>query len=146
MLSGYAQHMHVQVQWPQRWLMHASLLCLLWLDLLQERHNASSFWKPYMDVLPQHYRSMPIFFTAQELSYLRGRSHAHAPYTDGSLNLGRSALPIHWCLRCFCLRLSGSFTLAKIADRHAELKDEYDNIVRHVPTFVTYPLEGETRT
>jgi hypothetical protein len=35
----------------------------------------------------------------------------------------------------------GSFSLGKIADRHAELKEEYDNIVKHVPSFATYPLE-----
>ena len=38
---------------------------------------------------------------------------------------------------------SGSFSLGKIADRHAELKEEYDNIVKHVPEFSQYALDGQ---
>jgi len=81
---------------------HTFLACYL----LQERRNPNSFWKPYIDILPQHYRNLPIFFTQHELAYLKG-----------------------------------SFTLGRIADRHAELKDEYDTIVRSVPSFATYSLE-----
>jgi hypothetical protein len=33
--------------------------------------------------------------------------------------------------------------LGKIADRHAELKEEYDNIVKHVPDFAQYALDGQ---
>ena len=87
------------------------LLASFLSDLLQEKNNANSFWKPYIDVLPQHYRNMPIFFTQQELSYLKG-----------------------------------SFAMGKIADRHAELKEEYDNIVKAVPSFSQYKLEGQILT
>lgn len=40
--------------------------------LLQERDNPQSFWKPYLDILPQKYRNMPIFFTPDELKLLKG--------------------------------------------------------------------------
>jgi len=40
--------------------------------LLQEKHNPKSYWKPYIDILPVHYRNMPIFFDEEELSYLKG--------------------------------------------------------------------------
>lgn len=52
---------------------HSYLACYI----IQERHNPNSFWKPYLDVLPQGYRNMPIFFTQEELAYLKGHSHAH---------------------------------------------------------------------
>lgn len=45
---------------------------------------------------------MPIFFTSDELAYLKG-----------------------------------SFTLGKIADRHAELKEEYESIVKSLPSYGT---------
>lgn len=81
---------------------HSYLACYL----LQERHNPNSFWKPYLDILPQNYRNMPIFFSEAEKAYLKG-----------------------------------SFSVGKIADRHAELKEEYDNIVRALPSFSEYPLD-----
>lgn len=74
--------------------------------LLQEKHNPNSFWAPYIRILPVHYRNMPIFFTQEELAYLKG-----------------------------------SFSLGKIADRHAELKEEYDNICKFVPDFKQYTLD-----
>ena len=74
--------------------------------LLQERHNPNSFWKPYLRILPQHYRNMPIFFEGADLDLLRG-----------------------------------SFSLRKIIDRQEELKDEFENICRHVPEFRQFGLE-----
>jgi histone-lysine N-methyltransferase SETD3 len=47
---------------------HSWLACLL----LQERSNPNSFFKPYLDTLPQHYRNMPIFFDNDELKELEG--------------------------------------------------------------------------
>lgn len=47
---------------------HTWLACYL----LQERSNPKSFWKPYIDTLPQSYRNMPIYFTAEELAWLKG--------------------------------------------------------------------------
>ena len=40
--------------------------------LLQEKHNPNSFWKPYIRILPQHYRNMPIFFEGHDLDLLKG--------------------------------------------------------------------------
>ena len=40
--------------------------------ILKEKHNPNSFWKPYLDLLPDHYHSMPIFFPESELSWLEG--------------------------------------------------------------------------
>lgn len=40
--------------------------------LLQERRNPNSFWKPYLDVLPEQYTNFPIFFSESELEWLRG--------------------------------------------------------------------------
>jgi len=40
--------------------------------LLQEKYNSKSFWKPYIDILPVHYRNMPIFFDDDELKMLKG--------------------------------------------------------------------------
>jgi histone-lysine N-methyltransferase SETD3 len=39
---------------------------------LQEKYKPDSFWKPYLDILPQHYRNMPIFFEDDELKELKG--------------------------------------------------------------------------
>jgi tetratricopeptide (TPR) repeat protein len=47
---------------------HTYLSCYL----LQERRNPYSFWTPYIKCLPVHYRNMPIFFTNEELAYLKG--------------------------------------------------------------------------
>jgi len=40
--------------------------------LLQEKYNPNSYWKPYLDILPAHYRNMPIFFDQSELDELKG--------------------------------------------------------------------------
>eukprot|EP00457_Paulinella_chromatophora_P002866 gb/GEZN01002871.1/.p1 GENE.gb/GEZN01002871.1/~~gb/GEZN01002871.1/.p1 ORF type:complete len:559 (-),score=89.75 gb/GEZN01002871.1/:565-2241(-) len=40
--------------------------------LLQEKHNPTSFWKPYLEILPAHYRNMPVFFDQEELKWLKG--------------------------------------------------------------------------
>ena len=40
--------------------------------LLQEKHNPNSFWKPYIRILPQHYKNMPIFFDGPDLDLLKG--------------------------------------------------------------------------
>ena len=40
--------------------------------LLQEKHNPNSFWKPYVRILPQHYKNMPIFFEGADLDLLKG--------------------------------------------------------------------------
>lgn len=37
--------------------------------------------------------------------------------------------------------LTGSFSRGKIDDRHLELKEEYDNLVKHVPSFDEFALE-----
>jgi len=47
---------------------HSWLACFL----LQEKYKPDSFWKPYIDTLPQHYRNMPIFFEEDELAELKG--------------------------------------------------------------------------
>ncbi len=47
---------------------HAYVACFI----LEEKINRSSFWKPYIDVLPKSYRNVPSQFTEEELSYLRG--------------------------------------------------------------------------
>jgi histone-lysine N-methyltransferase SETD3 len=40
--------------------------------LLQERRNPNSFWKPYLDILPEAYSGFPIFFSEEELGWLEG--------------------------------------------------------------------------
>lgn len=40
--------------------------------LCQEKYNKNSYWKPYIDILPVHYRNMPIFFEEEELRWLKG--------------------------------------------------------------------------
>eukprot|EP00742_Colponemidia_sp_Colp-10_P009493 GILJ01010354.1.p1 GENE.GILJ01010354.1~~GILJ01010354.1.p1 ORF type:complete len:607 (-),score=103.19 GILJ01010354.1:130-1950(-) len=47
---------------------HCFLSCLL----LSERFNPDSFFKPYYDVLPSSYPTMPVFFSDDELSWLQG--------------------------------------------------------------------------
>jgi hypothetical protein len=46
--------------------------CYLAAFLLQEREREDSAWKPYLDVLPQAFPHLPLFFDAQELSLLQG--------------------------------------------------------------------------
>jgi len=40
--------------------------------LLQEKYNPKSKWKPYIDILPVHYRNVPIFFDEEDLKMLKG--------------------------------------------------------------------------
>ncbi|CAD8091297.1 unnamed protein product [Paramecium sonneborni] len=40
--------------------------------LLQEKLKPNSFWKPYIDILPQSYPSFPIFFNNSDLEWLKG--------------------------------------------------------------------------
>jgi histone-lysine N-methyltransferase SETD3 len=47
---------------------HSWLACML----LQEKSNPNSFYAPYIQTLPQHYRNMPIFFDDEELKMLTG--------------------------------------------------------------------------
>lgn len=47
---------------------HTYLACYL----LVERERPDSFWKPYMEALPQTYSNMPINFTPEEKQWLKG--------------------------------------------------------------------------
>lgn len=40
--------------------------------ILREKFKPDSLWKPYIDLLPKHYGSMPIFFNEEDLSWLEG--------------------------------------------------------------------------
>lgn len=40
--------------------------------LLEERRAASSFWRPYLDVLPDSFPHSPLFFSEEELALLEG--------------------------------------------------------------------------
>jgi len=40
--------------------------------LLQEKHKKASYWDPYLNILPQYYANMPIFFKEDLLSWLKG--------------------------------------------------------------------------
>ena len=40
--------------------------------LLQEKHRSDSFWKPYLDSLPEAFPHLPRFFHADELALLQG--------------------------------------------------------------------------
>jgi histone-lysine N-methyltransferase SETD3 len=39
--------------------------------LLQEKYNPKSYWKPYLDILPQKYANMPVFFDEPTLGWLK---------------------------------------------------------------------------
>lgn len=48
---------------------HSYLACYL----IEEKYKgSSSFWKPYLDILPKTYRNMPIYFNQLELDELKG--------------------------------------------------------------------------
>lgn len=40
--------------------------------LLQEKAKPSSYWKPYIDILPEEYDTVPLFFSSEQLSELEG--------------------------------------------------------------------------
>jgi len=40
--------------------------------LLQEKANPSSYWKPYIDILPEEYDTVPLFFSQEQLDELEG--------------------------------------------------------------------------
>jgi len=40
--------------------------------VLQEKAKPSSYWKPYIDILPQEYDTIPLFFSSEQLSELEG--------------------------------------------------------------------------
>jgi histone-lysine N-methyltransferase SETD3 len=40
--------------------------------LLEQKHQESSFWDPYLNILPVHYANMPIFFPEDHLALLKG--------------------------------------------------------------------------
>ncbi|OJH38624.1 SET domain-containing histone-lysine N-methyltransferase [Cystobacter ferrugineus] len=40
--------------------------------LLQEKHREGSFWKPYIDSLPESYPQMPLFYGSDEHALLKG--------------------------------------------------------------------------
>lgn len=44
---------------------------VLALHLLCERRSTESFWKPYLDILPDSYNT-PLYFTPEDLKYLKG--------------------------------------------------------------------------
>lgn len=45
--------------------------------VLQEKRKPDSFWKPYLDILPNTCNNFPIFFTAEEKEWLKG-----SPFLD----------------------------------------------------------------
>mmetsp|Transcript_13974 Transcript_13974/g.20442 ORF Transcript_13974/g.20442 Transcript_13974/m.20442 type:complete len:576 (+) Transcript_13974:330-2057(+) len=51
--------------------------CFLSSFILQETRKPDSFWKPYIEVLPEHFRSFPIFYTDEEKEWLAG-----SPFLD----------------------------------------------------------------
>jgi protein-histidine N-methyltransferase len=40
--------------------------------ILQEKHREGSFWKPYIDSLPESYPQMPLFYGSEEHALLKG--------------------------------------------------------------------------
>ena len=46
--------------------------CFLTTYILQERRKESTFWKPYLDILPECYDNFPIFYTEDERQWLKG--------------------------------------------------------------------------
>lgn len=51
--------------------------CYLSSFLLQERTKTDSFWRPFLDILPQFFNSFPIFYSPAEKSLLSG-----SPFLD----------------------------------------------------------------
>lgn len=54
---------HVRLNCSHSWL--AAYLC-------QEKHNPKSYWKPFIDILPDKYYNMPIFFNNHYNKHLKG--------------------------------------------------------------------------
>lgn len=40
--------------------------------LLYERQNPQSYWKPYLDIIPDEFPTIPLFWSDDELDLLRG--------------------------------------------------------------------------
>lgn len=57
------------------------------LFLLSEKISGNSFWQPYIDFLPREY-SMPLYFTTEELQYLKG-SHTFGEALKQHKNIAR---------------------------------------------------------
>ena len=51
--------------------------CFLTTFILQEQRKPDSFWKPYLNILPQSYSNFPIFFSDDDLEILAG-----SPFLD----------------------------------------------------------------
>mmetsp|Transcript_29878 Transcript_29878/g.92359 ORF Transcript_29878/g.92359 Transcript_29878/m.92359 type:complete len:478 (-) Transcript_29878:128-1561(-) len=94
----------------------------LMLFLLLDRRNPKSFFQPYYQVLPQTLSNMPIFWSPQELEWLRGsyllaqiEERKHAIKTDyEAINRVWPAFPrlctldeFSWARMCVCSRNFG---------------------------------------
>lgn len=51
---------------------HSSHTWLAAMLLQEKARGKESYWSPYIDILPVHYRNMPIFFDQSELDELKG--------------------------------------------------------------------------
>lgn len=45
---------------------------LFYLFLLREKHSKTSFWRPYLDLLPNEFPTIPLFYNEKELDELKG--------------------------------------------------------------------------
>ncbi|WNG17572.1 SET domain-containing histone-lysine N-methyltransferase [Cystobacter fuscus] len=59
--------------------------------LLQEREREDSTWKPYLELLPKDFSHLPLFFTEEELSLLKGSAMLREVARWRELLLGKYA-------------------------------------------------------
>lgn len=70
--------------------------------LEEKKYIAKSYWKSYIDILPINFDSIPIFFGAEELKYLKG-SFVLEKIADRTVRYHPPRLPLRSA--CACLTL-----------------------------------------
>ena len=69
-LKAYKSHVGLEIK-KSGWEPPSSHTWLA-LMLLEEKLNPTSFWKPFIDILPPNYNDFPQFYSSDELNQLKG--------------------------------------------------------------------------
>lgn len=72
MTSENALASHVGKQIIESGVQISSHITYLVSYLLQEKANPKSYWKPYIDILPETFDTIPLFFSEKQLAELKG--------------------------------------------------------------------------